>query len=343
MTIQRRVIGGRNDLTSLDINMQNNVELDVYGNPIIERIAVENLDWIYLSYDEPQKQKFYNQMSNRWPWIKHVDGVRGSDAAHKRAAEVSETHRFVLIDGDNLPDTEFETVVLTITEANREAQFRWRARNHINGLYYGNGGMSCWTKSYVSAMRTHEASNGDAHTNIEFCFDPLYWPMHNCYSTTYPNGSPKQAFRAGFREGVKMCSRDGVMPYKHDKSNFINHVWPRNLQRLSIWQTLGRDVENGFWAILGARLGTHYLMLRDWDYVSVRDFGELDKIWELHKNDDEQVANTVRTELNRALGTDIAEVSSEGSKFFKNYIARGWHNRDPMIREITVIRQEEGW
>jgi predicted esterase YcpF (UPF0227 family) len=77
------------------------------------------------------------------------------------------------------------------------------------------------------------------------------------------------------------------------------------LQNLSIWQTVGRDVENGFWAILGARLGTHYLMLRDWDHTAVRDFDELDKLWLLHKNDDEIVASKVASELNQYLKTKI--------------------------------------
>jgi hypothetical protein len=310
---------------------------------VVEQIYVEDLDWVYLSYDEPKKEEFYQQIKNNFPWVKRVDGVKGSDNAHKAAANLSETERFILIDGDNLPDTSFRDVVLSITESNKNAQFRWRARNHINGLHYGNGGMSSWTREFIRNMKTHENTDGSDRTNIEFCFDPLYWPMHNCYSTTYPNQSAKQAFRAGFREGVKMCSKDGVMPDKNDKANFFKYAWPRNIQNLSIWQTLGRDVEHGFWAILGARLGTHYLMLRDWDYVAVRDFDELDNIWEMHKNDDEQIADQIRQELNKNLGLGIAEIDSDGSRFFKSYIARGWHNRDPMVKEIDVIRQEENW
>jgi hypothetical protein len=313
------------------------------NNDIIQTIPVEELDWIFLSYDEPEKDKFYRQIVNKWPWTKRVDGVKGSDSAHKAAAELSETERFILIDGDNIPHDDFSKTQLSITRANAVAQFRWRARNHINGLHYGNGGISSWTKSYVRNMRTHENTDGSNKTNIEFCFDPLYWPMHNCYSTTYPNGSPKQAWRAGFREGVKMCSKDGVMPDRNDLENFQKYVWRRNLQNLSIWQTLGRDVHNGFWAIYGARLGTHYLMLRDWDYTTVRDFDELDKLWSIHCNDDEAVCREIGIELNRCLGLNIVEIDDAGSSFFKQYISRSWYNRDPMLKEIDVIRQEEGW
>ena len=304
-------------------------------------IDIDDLSVIYLSYDEPQREEFWVKLKNMIPWIQRVDGVKGSDAAHKAAANMSETDRFILIDGDNLVDASFFDQQLTLTDTNKDAQFRWRAKNHVNGLYYGNGGISCWTRDYVLNMKTHENSKGDNKTNIEFCFDNLYWPLHNCYSTTYINYSPKQAWRAGFREGVKMCSRDGDMP--KTKGEFLTHIWPKNLQNLSIWQTIGRDVENGFWSILGARLGTHYLMLRDWDYREVQDFDCLDKLWELHKYDDEQISMQVKNDLNRLLAMNIVDLDAAGSKFFKDYISKGWRNRDIMTREIEVIRQEEGW
>jgi hypothetical protein len=123
--------------------------------------------------------------------------------------------------------------------------------------------------------------------------------------------------------------------------DFKGWVWPRNLHNLLIWQTIGRDVENGFWAILGARLGTYYLMLKKWDYSKVQDFNSLDKLWDLHKNDDEIASQTMAQELNRTLGTEIVELNSDASKFFKQYISRGWRNRDIMTKEIDVIKNQE--
>ena len=35
------------------------------------------------------------------PWAKRVHGVEGSDAAHKACANLSETDRFITVDGDN--------------------------------------------------------------------------------------------------------------------------------------------------------------------------------------------------------------------------------------------------
>ena len=107
------------------------------------RIDIADLDCVYLSYDEPQKEEFWVKIRNMVPWARRVDGVKGSDAAHKAAAAVSETERFILIDGDNIPDAQFFNQTLELRDQQWEqAVFRWRARNHVNGLMYGNGGLS---------------------------------------------------------------------------------------------------------------------------------------------------------------------------------------------------------
>ena len=220
----------------------------------MNQVDIADLDCIYLTYDEPQREEFWIRIRNMIPWAKRVDGVAGSDAAHKAAAAASNTERFVLIDGDNLPNENFFNLTLSFPDAQWEsAVLRWRARNHINGLMYGNGGLSSWTRTFVNDMRTHEATDGRAATEVEFCFDPMYWAMHDCYSVTYPNGSAYHAWRAGFREGVKMCLNQGIRP---GLAEFKTRVHQRNLDHLTIWHNVGCDVEHGIWSIAGARMGT---------------------------------------------------------------------------------------
>ena len=280
-------------------------------------IDVCDLDCVYLSYDEPQKEEFWVQIKNMVPWATRVDGVKGSDAAHKAAADASTTDRFILIDGDNLPTADFFNLTLNIKDEQYEqAVFRWRARNHINGLMYGNGGLSSWTKDFIYNMKTHENSEGDDATNVEFCFDPLYWPMYDCYSTTYPNATPFQAWRAGFREGVKMYLDRGHKPSVDEFKDKAHH---RNLDNLEIWHNVGRDVENGIWAIAGARQGTVMTMLSDWDHTEVQWFDSLEKIWsECQSDDAETIARDNGKELAR-LDLDVAELDEEQSKFFKKH------------------------
>ncbi len=65
------------------------------------KFKVLDYDVIYLSYDEPNAEKNYADLLTKVPWAKRVHGVEGSDAAHKACAELSETDRFITVDGDN--------------------------------------------------------------------------------------------------------------------------------------------------------------------------------------------------------------------------------------------------
>ena len=306
-----------------------------------EIVDVADLDVIFLTYDEPKKEEFWIQIQNMVPWAKRVDGVKGSDNAHKAAAALSETEFFVEIDGDNLPDPEFFNLQLTLTDKDKGCAFRWKARNHINGLMYGNGGMCVWSREFVNNMNTHENSDGSNETCVEFCFDPKYIPMHNCYSTTYPNATPFQAWRAGFREGVKMCLNRGAKPTLKE---FEEKVHSRNYDHLCIWQSVGADVENGEWAILGARTGTHMTMLTDWDFREVQWFDNLARIWENVKDCNvKSNSEEYGSRLRQRLDLPIVDLNAEQSKFFKHHYAAGHKNLEMMTTEISVIRRVEGW
>jgi hypothetical protein len=309
----------------------------------MKQIDIADLDCIYLTYDEPQREEFWVRIKNMIPWATRVDGVKGSDAAHKAAAQASGTERFILIDGDNMPDESFFNLTLKLPDEQWElAVFRWRARNHINGLMYGNGGVSSWTKTFVNKMRTHEATDGNAETEVEFCFDPLYWPMHDCYSTTYPNGSAFHAWRAGFREGVKMCLNRGARP---TVAEFRQRVHQRNLDHLTIWHNIGCDADHGVWAIAGARMGTYMTMITpQWDHRVVQDFAELEKLWlTVCDSNPEMLAGRVAEDLVAQLDLPMLTVMAPESAFFKQHYRSNWHNQGVMVREMDVIRRQEGW
>lgn len=243
------------------------------------KFRVLDYDIIYLSYDEPNAEKNYADLCKKIPWAKRVHGVKGSDAAHKACAELSETDRFITVDGDNIIKSEFLTKEFDFDE-NKDLEkcvISWTARNSINGLMYGNGGLKCWPKEYVLNMRTHEnADPNNPHAQVDFCWDVEYIQMNSCYSDIINNATPKQAWRAGFREGVKMALDRGLKPSVED---FKKNHW-KNLHRLYIWLMVGADVENGMWAIYGAREGLFKTMLSNWDYVNVRDFDWLNDYWE---------------------------------------------------------------
>ena len=112
------------------------------------KFKVTDYDIIYLSYDEPNAEKNYADLCQKIPWAKRVHGVEGSDAAHKACAELSETDRFITVDGDNRIRNDFLQQEIDFQEhVNLEnSVISWCGQNIINGLMYGNGGLKCWPK-----------------------------------------------------------------------------------------------------------------------------------------------------------------------------------------------------
>ena len=197
---------------------------------------------------------------------------------------------------------------------------------------YGNGGLSIWHKDFVYNMRTHENTDGTDETSVEFCFHPDYWAMHDCYSTTYPDATPFQAWRAGFREGVKMCLDRGSRPSLEE---FNRRVHNRNYDHLCIWQSVGADNDNGAWAILGARHGTYKTMLTDWDYTEVQSFDALQSIWdtEVKYTDVVDESHSYGDHLRTRLGLPIVDMDADASRFFKHHYKSQFRNSGPMARE----------
>ena len=288
-----------------------------------KKFKVVDYDIIYLSYDEPNAEKNYADLLTKVPWAKRIHGVEGSDAAHKACAEISETDRFITVDGDNIIKQDFINQELDFDEHKNleNCVISWCGWNVVNGLMYGNGGLKCWPKKYVLDMKTHENADPDnPHSQVDFCWDIEYIQQNSCYSHVYNNATPWQAWRAGFREGVKMALDQGVKP---DPVNFLKNHW-KNLHRLYVWCMVGADVENGNWAIYGAREGLYKTMCTDWDYVNVRDFKYLNNLWETQysKITEEMLpyeimglGETLKHELQIPIATDPFD--EDQSKFFK--------------------------
>jgi hypothetical protein len=51
----------------------------------------------------------------------------------------------------------------------------------------------------------------------------------------------------------------------------------------------------------------------------------------------------VAEDLDTQLDLPITMYGSEESKFFKFHYRSNWHNQGIMVREMDVIRKQEGW
>jgi hypothetical protein len=304
------------------------------------KLNLAEVDCIFLSYDEPNAERNYADLLNKAPWAKRVHGVKGSDAAHKACARLSETEYFITVDADNIVDPKFFDLQIDLDKLPKkdQTQLSWAGKNIINGLVYGNGGLKCWTKEFVLNMKTHEDAENDTN-QVDFCWQDNYTQMIEAYSVVYNNASPLQAWRAGFREGVKMTLDRGK---RQEIINPKRQFGKRNYQRLLMWCSVGSDIENGLWSIYGARLGCYMTNCTDWDYVQVRDFDYLNKLFENNSkacNDNliqlriQELGDILRSKLS----LPVADLNNSQSLFFKEV----WTN--PPRTNLALTEKEITW
>jgi len=269
-----------------------------------------DLDIFYISYDEPNRDENWARIQELLPQAKRTHGVKGFEAAHKACAEASVTDRFMTIDGDNwliasafdtkLDDTGMEDVV-----------FSFKSKNEINGLEYGNGGLKCWRKDVLLASSTHESNN-----STDFCWAMRYYQVDVLGSISVNNASSFQAWRAGYREGVKMSYMDGE-PMKNPITD-ISQLFAGNRSKLNVWMSVGRDVANGSWAMLGARQGYYELYTNVITNSVINDYDWFERQWKKVsyvnlENSLQQYNRRLRDEL----GFFVPELDQLTSQWFK--------------------------
>ena len=298
-------------------------------------VKILDCDVVFLSYDEPNADQNYNQLLTFIPWAERVHGVTGSDAAHKACANLATTERVVIVDGDNfMTQLGFLDQTIQIDDETidlSKSVISWPSRNTINGLVYGNGGIKCWNRDTILNMKTHEAADpNNLRAQVDFCWDINYIPLDTVFTDIRNNTTSYQAWRAGFREGVKMSLNEGL------KVEHLGQLWKGNLDRLAVWMMVGSDIDNGEWAIYGARLGCYMTHFTDWDHTNVRNFDYLDDLWNMSVKDlsldmlkekSIEIGNIINSQL--SIGEPL---SPEQSKFFKRFEFNA--NRQSVLTKI---------
>lgn len=197
-------------------------------------------DIIFLSNNESFADDHYQLLIDRFPHAKRVNGVQGIAAAHKAAAEASDTPNFWVVDADAVitPNFKFD---FTPAKGDTHKVYTFRSRNPVNNLIYGNGGVKLLPKEKVLAA---------SDTNIDFTTSLGDFILVSSLSNfNYYNKSPFEAWRGAFREAAKL------------QSGCIGQSDPRETEmRLKAWVTKGAGKENGEQSMAGAIAGKEFAL-----------------------------------------------------------------------------------
>jgi hypothetical protein len=199
----------------------------------------EQLDVVFISYNEPNAEDNWKKVLAKAPNAKRVNGVKGIVAAHRQAADIVTTDMFYVVDGDadlaDYWDFKFQPNLF-----DRDCVHVWRSINPVNDLKYGYGGVKLFpTKLVVSA----NPNNTDMTTSLSDKFKL----MPKISNTTAFNSDEFSTWRSAFRECAKLSGKTVRRQLSRETE-----------KRLDTWCTVGEDRPYGKYAIAGAIAGRQF-------------------------------------------------------------------------------------
>lgn len=150
-------------------------------------------DVFFLSYNEPYASGHFQHLKNHAPLARRLNGVKGIHAAHSRCAELSRTSHFFVMDADNeiVDPSVFD---YEITEWDTAYVHLWYARNPVNDLEYGWGGLKLFPKAVFDGSEPAL----DMTTSFPLKIIPTVSSITHFNTTAY------DTWRSAFREAVKL-------------------------------------------------------------------------------------------------------------------------------------------
>lgn len=208
---------------------------------------------VYFLYtDEANLNENWQRLQSKSEHAVAVPAVGNIFESHKHIASLCETDRFYVVDADCwiVDSFNFDKQI----ELKPKSVAVFRAKNPINGLVYGHGGIKLFSKDCFSAERLDRP---DMTTTLA----DHYIKLNILASEHRFNYSPYATWRTAFREAVKLSA--GINKNNNDTES---------RERLTMWCEAGIETELGYFAIQGARQGIAYSKSKSADFTLVNDF-----------------------------------------------------------------------
>lgn len=208
---------------------------------------------VYFLYtDEANLNENWQRLQTKTEHAVAVAAVGNIFESHKHIASLCTGDRFYVVDADCwiVDSFNFDKEI----ELKPKSVAVFRAKNPVNGLVYGHGGIKLFSKDCFSAERLDRP---DMTTTLA----DHYIKLNILASEHRFNYSPYATWRTAFREAVKLSA--GINKNNNDTES---------RERLTMWCEAGIETELGYFAIQGARQGIAYSKSKSADFTLVNDF-----------------------------------------------------------------------
>ena len=209
-------------------------------------------DIVFISYGEANADSNWDKLKQQYPMAKRVKDVKGIHQAHVAGAKKCFTKMFWVVDGDAqiVDDFKFDHEV---SSYDLDCVHVWRAKNPVNGLEYGYGGVKLLPRMLTLKMDT---TTNDMTTSISDKFKA----MPSVSNITAFNTDPLSTWRGAFRECAKLASKT-IQGQLEEETN----------DRLKTWTTHADGIHSRY-ALRGANAGMQFGLSDGADLGLINDF-----------------------------------------------------------------------
>ena len=195
-------------------------------------------DIVFISYGEANADSNWDKLKQQYPMAKRVKDVKGIHQAHVAGAKKCFTKMFWVVDGDAqiVDDFKFDHEV---SSYDLDCVHVCRAKNPVNGLEYGYGGVKLLPRMLTLKMDT---TTNDMTTSISDKFKA----MPSVSNITAFNTDPLSTWRGAFRECAKLASKT-IQGQLEEETN----------DRLKTWTTHADGIHSRY-ALRGANAGMQF-------------------------------------------------------------------------------------
>ncbi|TDQ83024.1 hypothetical protein A8950_1306 [Dongia mobilis] len=211
-----------------------------------------------LAYGEPNAEENWQRLRIAWPDARLITGVAGIQAGYRACAQQATAPYFFVIDGDNyLLDA---GIFRSRLRPRSNELLMWCARNPINGLAYGHGGIKLFPTDLM--RRPEPARDIDISTSVAARSRLIRRLASEHRFAT-------DAFRTwttAFRESVKLA-RDAARGHQASAAGAL----------LAVWCSKGAEHPLGDYCMAGADAGRAHVALHGADGPALGQIN--DRVW----------------------------------------------------------------
>ena len=222
---------------------KNHLKTQIYDYPFIDKdfrrtFASVPQDIVFISYDEPEAEKNYQKLKDRFPNAKRVHGVEGMENALVAAAKASDTPWYfaVFAKTELHEDFKFDFVPDYFQEPKH---YIFHAINRANDLVYGEMAVIMYNCKMLIDRHGEEFEGLDY--TLSFPHEVI--PEVSAYGNF--DTSPYHAWRTAFREVSKLYDIQEKSPSMDTK------------YRIKVWETKAKG-EFAEWVLKGAADGREF-------------------------------------------------------------------------------------